>query len=99
MPEEASPPTSTLNSPPSSPPASPPPQSDAPTMEKSAKTRCDCPVLAQLHPEHDSVDEMVHVPAAAHGYLDRQSGKQVGSFMTYVVNFFVRPLPLLLTRG
>jgi hypothetical protein len=84
MPEEES-------SPPSSPPPSPPMRS------KSPRTRCDCAVLARLETVKGAldwqVDELVRVPAAAHGYVDSQSGKQVGSFMTYVINFCVQNYP------
>jgi hypothetical protein len=69
--------------------------SPLPQAEHAATSplQCDCDILNRLKSvRSDSnwkVDELVRVPAAAHGYIDQQSGKQVGSYMTYIISFCV----------
>lgn len=56
--------------------------------------RCDCPILHELEAimrgeSQEKADKLVCIPSAAHGYMDPQSGKQVGSFRTYIIKLRV----------
>lgn len=58
--------------------------------------RCACSVLQQMEAglgdggePWEQAERLVSIPSAAHGYLDPQSGKQAGSFRTYVIRFKV----------
>lgn len=66
--------------------------SKSPVREPLAS--CDCPILGRLQTLEGAsdwrVDELIRVPASAHGYMDPESGKQTGSFITYIINFCVR---------
>lgn len=54
---------------------------------------CNCAVKDKIEREVNGkgwrIDELVGIPSATHGYIDSQTGKQVGSFMTYLINFNV----------
>lgn len=56
---------------------------------------CECTIHRRISEIRQSergdgwqVNEVVSVPGAAHGYVDPLTGKQVGSFMTYIIGVF-----------
>lgn len=58
-------------------------------------TSCECAIYKRIADARQCgkgdgwrVDEVVSVPGAAHGYVDPLTGKQVGSFMTYIISVF-----------
>lgn len=56
---------------------------------------CNCEVMTRLESLSEPTegpsrrDKDVSIPHAAHGYIDPETGKQLGSFMTYVIKFNV----------
>lgn len=56
-------------------------------------TPCDCVThnrLAAIRTDPDwRVEDLVRVPSSAHGYIDEKTGKQVGSYLTYIISFCV----------
>lgn len=67
---------------------------DASLAKGVAMVPCNCAVyqrIAELQQPGQGggwrIDEAVSVPSAAHGYVDPLTGKQVGSFMTYIISF------------
>lgn len=66
-------------------------------LQTCPPTCCNCETLESLRRFRGRADErvaeLVRVPSAASGFLDAQTGKQVGSFMTYVICFGVPVRP------
>lgn len=55
--------------------------------------KCDCNVFQSIKKSHEcDSSEPIQIPCSANGYLDPISGRQVGSFMTYVITFGVNLL-------
>lgn len=66
---------------------------------RGAAGECNCAALKKIESVRSQGEGMLHVedlisiPNAAHGYIDPDTGKQLGSFMTYVIKFNVSPSP------
>lgn len=56
---------------------------------KSPPINCKCSIFRIISENESQADSLVTVPDAATGYLDPVTGKQIGSFMTYVIVFKV----------